>query len=152
MSHNAPFCNWNVHTCAHYCNKVWDMGLVHNDICATFMMTSSNGNIFRVTGHLYGEFAGDLWIPRTKASNAELWWVFICAWINGRVNNREAGDLRRHRAHYDATVMLLRVRTVQGEILHFNRSKSHNVGKIYLLDDVMTQTQFSNYRFFMRRI
>ena len=26
-------------------------------------------------------------------------------WINGSVNNREAGDLRRHRAHYDAIVM-----------------------------------------------
>ena len=25
----------------------------------------------------------------------------ICAWINGWVNNREAGDLRRHRAHYE---------------------------------------------------
>ena len=29
----------------------------------------------------------------------------ICAWINGWVNNREAGDLRRHRVHYDVTVM-----------------------------------------------
>ena len=29
----------------------------------------------------------------------------ICAWINGWVNNREAGDWRRHRAHYDVTVM-----------------------------------------------
>ena len=29
----------------------------------------------------------------------------ICAWINGWVNYREAGDLRRHRAHYDVTVM-----------------------------------------------
>ena len=29
----------------------------------------------------------------------------ICAWINGWVNNREAGDLKRHRAHYDVTVM-----------------------------------------------
>ena len=29
----------------------------------------------------------------------------ICAWINGWVNNGEAGDLRRHRAHYDVTVM-----------------------------------------------
>ena len=37
------------------------------------MMTSSNGNIFRVTGHLCGEFAGPRWIPRTKASDAELW-------------------------------------------------------------------------------
>ena len=29
----------------------------------------------------------------------------ICAWINGWVNNGEAGDLRCHRAHYDDTVM-----------------------------------------------
>ena len=38
-----------------------------------FMMTSSNGNIFPVTGHLCGEFTGDRWIPRTKTSDAELW-------------------------------------------------------------------------------
>ena len=29
----------------------------------------------------------------------------ICTRINGWVNNGEAGDLRRHRAHYDVTVM-----------------------------------------------
>ena len=29
----------------------------------------------------------------------------IWAWINAWVNNREAGDLRRHRAHYDVIVM-----------------------------------------------
>ena len=29
----------------------------------------------------------------------------ICAWVNGWVNNGKAGDLRRHRSHYDATVM-----------------------------------------------
>ena len=28
-----------------------------------------------------------------------------CSWINGWVNNGEAGDLRRHRAHYDVIVM-----------------------------------------------
>ena len=41
--------------------------------CAVNMMTSSNGNIYRVTGHLYGEFTGPRWIPHTKASDAELW-------------------------------------------------------------------------------
>ena len=51
------------------------------------MMMSSNGNIFRVTGHLCGEFTGSRWIPRTKAS--------------------DAGDLRRYRAHYDVTEMAL---------------------------------------------
>ena len=30
---------------------------------------------------------------------------FICASINGSVNNHEAGDLRCHRAHYDVIVM-----------------------------------------------
>ena len=29
----------------------------------------------------------------------------ICAWINDWVNNREAGDLRRHPAHNDVIVM-----------------------------------------------
>ena len=37
------------------------------------MMTSSNVNIFRVTGYLCGEFTGPRWIPCTKASDAELW-------------------------------------------------------------------------------
>ena len=32
-----------------------------------------NGNIFRVTGPLWGEFTGHRWIPRTKASGAEIW-------------------------------------------------------------------------------
>ena len=41
--------------------------------CRMVMMTSSNGNIFRVTGHLCGEFTGPQWIPCTKASDAELW-------------------------------------------------------------------------------
>ena len=31
----------------------------------------------------------------------------ICALISGWVNNREAGDLRHHRAQYDVTVMIL---------------------------------------------
>ena len=32
--------------------------------------------------------------------------TLICALINGWVNNREAGDLRHYRAHYDVIVML----------------------------------------------
>ena len=43
---------------------------------AKYMMTSSNGNFFRVTGFLCGEFTGHRWIPRTKASDAELWCFF----------------------------------------------------------------------------
>ena len=45
----------------------------HDHATSLYMMTSSNGNIFRVTDHLCGEFTGHRWIPRKKASDAELW-------------------------------------------------------------------------------
>ena len=52
-------------------NPQWQNSVGH---CVDLlMMTSSNGNIFRVTGHLCGEFTGPRWIPRTKVSDAELW-------------------------------------------------------------------------------
>ena len=70
------------------------------------MMTSSNGNIFRTTGPLCGEFAGHRWIPYTKASDAEFWcFLWSAPWINCWVNNRKADNLRRQYAHYDITVM-----------------------------------------------
>ena len=72
------------------------------------MMTSSNGSNFRVTDHLCGEFTGPRWIPRTKASGAELWCFLIRVWINGWVNSDGAGDLRHYRAHYDFIVMVIR--------------------------------------------
>ena len=79
------------------------------------MMTSSNGNIFRVTGPLCGDFTGHRgdfighrWIPLKEASDAAraLMLSLICAGINAWVNNRKAGDSRRHRAHYDVIVIL----------------------------------------------
>ena len=45
-------------------------------------------------------------IHRSKVSDAELlMFSLIRVWINGWVNNREADDLRRYRAHYDVIVM-----------------------------------------------
>ena len=35
-----------------------------------------------------------------------LMFSLICTWINGWVNNGEAGDLRRHRAHHDVIVII----------------------------------------------
>ena len=68
------------------------------------LMRSSNGNIFRATGPLWGSTTVHWWIPLTKASDAELWF-FICALTIGWANNRVVGDLRSHRAHYDVTLM-----------------------------------------------
>ena len=49
--------------------------VVVNDRCVHggSMMTSSNGNIFRATVPLWGEFTGDRWIPLTKARYVKLW-------------------------------------------------------------------------------
>ena len=51
-------------------------------------------------------------IPRSPVNSPHkghwrgaLMFSLICARINGWVNNREAGDLRRHRGHYDVNVM-----------------------------------------------
>ena len=48
--------------------------------------------------------------PHKGQGHWVLMFSLICAWINAWVNNREAGDLRRHRAHYDAIVMILCMR------------------------------------------
>ena len=69
------------------------------------MMTSSNGNIFRVTGPLYGELTGPGNSPHKGQWRGALMFSLIYAWINDWVNNREAGDLRRQRDHYDVIVM-----------------------------------------------
>ena len=44
--------------------------------------------------------------PRKGQWRGALMFSLICVWINGSVNNRGAGDLRRHRGHYDVNVML----------------------------------------------
>ena len=44
--------------------------------------------------------------PHKGQRRGALIFSLICVWINGWVNNREAGDLRRYRAHYDVSVML----------------------------------------------
>ena len=79
------------------------------EICPrNVMMTSSNGNIFWVTGPLCEEFPSHRWIPHTKACDSELWCILWSApWINGWVNNCEPGDGRHQCTHYDVTVMVL---------------------------------------------
>ena len=65
------------------------------------MMTSSNGNIFRVTGPLCSPVNS----PHKGQWRGALMFSLICAWINSWVNNQDAGDLRRHRTQYDVAVV-----------------------------------------------
>ena len=68
-------------------------------------MTSSNGNIFRVVGSLWGisPVTGEFPSQRPMAWNCDVF--FDLRLKNGWVNNRHTGDLRRQRTHYDVTVM-----------------------------------------------
>ena len=54
---------------------------------------------------LTGEF------PAQRPVTRALMFSLICAWIDGWVNNGEAGDLRRHRTYYDVTVMMEKLGT-----------------------------------------
>ena len=75
------------------------------------------GNIFCVTCPLCEDFFDDRWIPHTKASDAEFW-CFL--WKkNAWVNNRDAGDLRRHHARYD--VVTVTHLTQQNSITHVSQ-------------------------------
>ena len=44
--------------------------------------------------------------PHKGQWRGALMFSLIYAWINDWVNNREAGDLRRHHGHYDVIIML----------------------------------------------
>ena len=95
--------------------RIWVNKPMAKTVCVLYgifyaMMTSSNGSIFRVTGPLCGEFTGLRWIPRTKASDPELW-CFLWSEPNLTAEHTFARlvDLRRYRAHYDVIVMLYHV-------------------------------------------
>ena len=82
-------------------NHIIDIYLCVVQICldsmkSHSMMTSSNGNIFFAVP---GDFPAQR--PVTRSFD-----VFFDLCPNkGWINNREADDLRRHRAHYDVIVM-----------------------------------------------
>ena len=53
--------------------------------------------------------------PHKGQWRGALMFTMICTWINGWVNNGEAGDLRRYRAHYDVTVMVRGIHLSKGK-------------------------------------
>ena len=94
-----------------------------------------------------------------------------CVWITGWVNNHGAGDLKRHRGHYDVTVMSSRniawVRNCQQELYlkmwwvmcrwndrlgvsahHFTIMGNH----VYTHDDVIKWKHFLRYWPFVQGI
>ena len=57
--------------------------------------------------------------PHKGQWRGALMFSLICTWIKGWINNREAGDLRRHRAHYDYDVIVMNHRRLRISALQF---------------------------------
>ena len=94
------------------------------------MMTSSNGYIFHVTGPLCEEFTSPGEFPAQRLVTRNFDVFFDLCLNNGWVNNRDAGDLRSHRAHYDLTVMTS----------NYRRWVMHCTGTFSLFHDVHVST------------
>ena len=68
-----PWLNYDqcLYTLAVLCSESHTLGKRHDDVM--------KWKLFRVTGHLCGEFTGPRWIPHIKTSDAELWWFLWSA-------------------------------------------------------------------------
>ena len=88
-------------------NESWRYTVTSSRIlCVHTMITSSNGNIFRVTEpFVRGIHRSPVNSPHKGQWRGALVFSLICAWISDWVNTGESADLRRHHAHYHVTVM-----------------------------------------------
>ena len=68
--------------------------------------------------------------PRKGPWRGALMFNLICVWIKGWVNNREAGDLRRYRTHYDVTVIEMK-RKWNDKWIHNGMMQEINLLEIY---------------------
>ena len=83
-------------------------------------MTSSCGNIFRVPGPSRGNPQGTGDSPNKDQWRRGLMFYLICAWTTVWANTRDAGDLRRHRAHNDVILINFRNFTHNLHFCKFN--------------------------------
>ena len=78
--------------------------------------------------------------PRKGQWRGTLMFSLICAWINDWVNNRHAGDLRRHCVHYDVNVMYNTILT-RRDTITFN-----------VIQNVSSQTKITSIHYIMNLI
>ena len=69
----------------------------------------------------------------------------ICVWINGWVNTREAGDLRRHRAHYGVTVMWNPLAPLRVHMFHWTQASLTHLplDKLSFISQMTFSNEFS---------
>ena len=110
-------CPESTHCCSQYVIRFWRMG--HGHVVKTLATKWAVGGVSK---SLHDDVIKWKHFPRNWPFVPEihrspvnsphkgqwrgaLMFLLICVWINGWVNNREAGDLRRHRGHCDVIIM-----------------------------------------------
>ena len=95
-------------TPSHYHHDVGLLTLSTENACRVYPVESVSK--MELTGPFEFMWLEDYYIFQSHKLEwrGALMFALICVWINGWVNNREAGDLRRYRTHYDVTVMIMK--------------------------------------------
>ena len=88
----------------HYLNQWWPTSPMQNYIMHDDVIKWKH--FPRYWPFVRGIYRSPVNYPHKGQWRRALMFSFICVWINGWVNNREAGDLRRHRAHLHIIVMI----------------------------------------------
>ena len=97
------------------------------DIC---MMTSSDRMLPRNWPFVRGIHRSPVDFPHKGQWRRALVYSLICAWTKGWANNWDVGDLRRHCAHYDFTLMW--VLEFSGEYHHGSHKWNYYPGSLSL--------------------
>ena len=90
--------SWHENTFPHYWYCVWAIPVDHDDVIKWKHFPRDWPFVRRI-------YRSPVNSPHKGQSRGPLMFTLICVWINDWVNNGEAGDLRRYRAHYDITLM-----------------------------------------------
>ena len=96
----AYYLSWFVHGTHQWSLTRWGRGKIaaHGDVIKW-------KHFLRYWPFVRGIHRSPMNSPHKGHWRGALMFPLICDWINSWVNNCEAGDLRRHRAHYDVTAM-----------------------------------------------
>ena len=80
---------------------------IYVTIINEFQKTTMNCCVFYIfcAGRCIPDLRSAVNSPHKGQWRGALIFSLICVWLNGCINNREAGDLRRYRAHYDVSVI-----------------------------------------------
>ena len=119
--HRRPKYNWNAQILSNALQKItypasiilpntWLRSEPLSFFCALIMVSQHYDVIKRKYFPRYWPFVRGIYRSPVNSPHKGQWrralvFSLIFVWINGWVNNREAGDLRWHRAHYDVTVI-----------------------------------------------